>query len=399
MKRLRLLILVFLLLPPLRTAAQEIDSLAVRTIAIEEARQLKNSYKFDQALEILSELLEQDSSDEAVAAEIADCHFQNGAYEDAFPLYVMLSQHNPTKVMYKVRQMLSAYRLKGYEQAVSTGKEILKQDTIPALIALVGDAYNQLEQYDSALVYYNKALTAKPLYESVVSKVSKILLDRKEFDKVIEVTDSLLVLDPDNITVAPIKGVALYRKGEYESAIEVLERQSLIGNDSYGVHFYLGQSYWQTKVMYRAEEELEKAWQTDSSDVNLAMSIAGVKADAFRPFDSEVKPWLDKAAEMLEPDHAALSKLHQQYGLGYYKKQNSWDLAISHYKEAYTHNPKFISALSTVAYCYEQKKDYKTAIDWYKKYIEVAKPGSSGYKFAKESIDHLTAELFMLEGR
>lgn len=129
----------------------------------------------------------------------------------------------------------------------------------------------------------------------------------------------------------------------------------------------------------------------------LAYSIAAVKSDGYRPFEKEVKPWLDKAWEMIQPDPATMSRLHQQYGLGYYRRQDSWDKAIEHYKEAYRYNPKFISALSTIAYCYEIKKDYKHALEWYEKYLKVATPGSQGYEFATKSIDYLKGELFMEE--
>ena len=93
-----------------------------------------------------------------------------------------------------------------------------------------------------------------------------------------------------------------------------------------------------------AEKELLTAWQIDSSDVYLAYSIASVKSDCYRPFEKDVKPWLDKAWEMIQPDPATMSRIHQQYGLGYYRLQDSWDKAIEHYKEAYRYNPKFISA-------------------------------------------------------
>ncbi len=110
-----------------------------------------------------------------------------------------------------------------------------------------------------------------------------------------------------------------------------------------------------------------------------------------------MKPWLDKTLEMLEPDHAFLSRVHQQYGLGYYRSLAAWDQAIAHYKEAYRYNPNFISALSTVAYCYQMKKEYKQAAEWYEKYLKVARPGSSGYEFATENLQYVKGELFMEE--
>ena len=393
----RFITIVAALLVVVPAAAQVPDSLARRQETIREARALKSIYKTDEAISLLSSLVRPEALDEDIFAELADCHFQNGDFETASGTYLLLSQRFPGNLLYQVRQAVCFYRLREFPAAVAAGKGILMRDTIPAVASLVGDAFNQMELRDSALVYYGLALKKKPLNAPVVNKVAKIYLDRKDYDSAVAVTDSLLALDPDNMVIAPVKGVALYCKGEYVPAIELLEKQVELGNDSYGVHFYLGQSCWQTKVIYRAEEELTKAWMIDSSDVNLAISIAAVKAEGFRPFEKEVKPWLDKALEMLEPDHQALSKVHQQYGLGYYKRQNRWDDAIRHYKEAYTHNPKFISALSTIAYCYEQKKDFKTALEWYERYLKCVSPGSKGYQFAKERIDYLRGELFMME--
>jgi tetratricopeptide (TPR) repeat protein len=386
---------VFLALLPTFVTAQETDSLVNRLNTINAAKYLKSIYKIDEAIDTLSTLVGP-TFDEEVLSELADCHYQNGDLENAAGTYLLLTSVNPTNLLYKVRQVAICYKLKAYGQAVEVGKEVLRIDSISAIATLIGDSYNQMEQYDSALVYYNQTLAIKPYNESVVSKVAKIYLDRQEYSEVIAISDAFLKLSPDNINIAPIKALALYLNGQYFPAIDIYEKQLKLGNDTYSIHYYLGQCYWRTLLLYRAERELKAAWQLDSSDVNLAYSIAGVLADANRPFD-DVKPWLDKALAMLEPDSSVLSRIHQQYGLGYYKKQDSWDQAIEHYKKAFNYNPQFISALSTIAYCYEQKKEYKSALEWYEKYLAVAKPGSSGYKFAQKSIEILKGELFMEE--
>lgn len=386
---------VFLALLPTFVTAQETDSLVNRLNTINAAKYLKSIYKIDEAIDTLSTLVGT-TFDEEVLSELADCHYQNGDLENAAGTYLLLTSVNPTNLLYKVRQVAICYKLKAYGQAVEVGKEVLRIDSISAIATLIGDSYNQMEQYDSALVYYNQTLAIKPYNESVVSKVAKIYLDRQEYSEVIAISDAFLELSPDNINIAPIKALALYLNGQYNQAIKIYEKQLKLGNDTYSIHYYLGQCYWRTLVLYRAEQELKIAWQQDSSDINLAYSIAGALADANRPFD-DIKLWLDKALAMLEPDSSVLSRIHQQYGLGYYKKQDSWDQAIEHYKKAYNYNPQFISALSTIAYCYEQKKEYKSALEWYKKYLAVAKPGSSGYKFALKSIEILKGELFMEE--
>ena len=377
--------------------AQTPDSLDLRKGILAEARYLKSIYKTDEAIEKLSELVKPEGFDEDVLSELADCHFQSGDYESAAGTYFLLSSRAPDNVLYKIRQMQTYARLKAWPQSIQAGREILQLDSIPAVLSFIGDSFRQMESADSALWYYRRSLAMRPMNESVVAKAVNVLIGKGDYDGAISLTGAFLAEDPDNTLVAPLEGLSYYRKGDYESAISVFQRQEDIGNDTYPIHYYLGQSYWHTKVMYRAEEELLTAWQIDSSDVNLAYSIAAVKSDGYRPFEKEVKPWLDKAWEMIQPDPATMSRLHQQYGLGYYRRQDSWDKAIEHYKEAYRYNPKFISALSTIAYCYEIKKDYKHALEWYEKYLKVATPGSQGYEFATKSIDYLKGELFMEE--
>ena len=376
--------------------AQTQDSLDLRKGILAEARYLKSIYKTDEAIEKLSELVKPEGFDEDVLSELADCHFQSGDYESAAGTYFLLSSRAPDNILYKIRQMQTYARIKAWPQSIQAGREILQLDSIPAVLSFIGDSFRQMESADSALWYYRRSLAMRPMNESVVAKAVNVLIGKGDYDGAISLTGAFLAEDPDNTLVAPLEGLSYYRKGDYESAISVFQRQEDIGNDTYPIHYYLGQSYWHTKVMYRAEEELLTAWQIDSSDVNLAYSIAAVKSDGYRPFEKEVKPWLDKAWEMIQPDPATMSRLHQQYGLGYYRRQD-WDKAIEHYKEAYRYNPKFISALSTIAYCYEVKKDYKQALQWYEKYLEVARPGTQGYEFATKSVTFLKGELFMEE--
>ena len=378
--------------PPAPSAqAPQRDSVLAR------ARYLKSIYRTDDAIEMLSELVQPGAMDEAVLGELADCHFQSGDYESAAGTYFMLTARAPENILYRIRLMQAYFRLKDYPQSIEAGREVLKLDSIPAVVSYIGDGFRQIEQPDSALWYYRRSIALRPMNESVVAKAFNILITGADYDGAIAITEPFLAEDPDNATIAPLKGLALYRRGDYDAAVEVFQRQQDIGNDSYAIHYYLGQGYWRTKRVWRAEEELVAAWQIDSSDVNLAYSIAAVKRENYRSFEGEVRPWLEKAMAMIQPDPALMSRLHQQYGLAYYGRQNSWDQAIEHYKEAYRYNPNFISALSTIAYCYEQKKDYRQALQWYERYLAVARPGSDGYEFATKSVAYLKGELFMEE--
>ena len=376
-------------------AAQPADSLARRE-ALAEARYLKSLFKTDAAIERLSGLVTPGVFDEEVLSELADCHFVNGDYETAAGTYQLLSLHEPDNLLYRIKQMQIAFRMKDYPASASLGRNILARDSIPAVAALAGDAYNLAGLTDSALVCYRQALALKPRNEAVVSKAANLLLTAKDYDGVLSMTGDYLAMDPDNFTVAPIRGLAYYLTAQYDSATVVFKRLEDLGADNYPLHYYLGQSYWHTNVTYEAEKELVKAWALDSSDANLAVAIAAVKTEMYRPFEKQVKPMLEKAEAMIRPDSAMVSRIHQQYGASYYRLEQ-FDQAIPHYQEAYRYNPSFIQAISTIAYCYERLKKYKEALDYYERYLKLARPGSRGYEFAKKSIDYLKGEIFMNE--
>lgn len=392
MKKLLCFLLLLLVCVSVGAQTSHRDSVLTR------ARRLKSIYRIDDAIEALTDLLQPGALDEGVLSELADCHFQNGDYESAAGTYLMLSGIVPDNLLYKIRLMRTYYLLRAYPQSIQVGRAVLERDSIPTVVSYVGDSFRQMEQIDSALLYYRKALSLRPRSEAVVAKAARILINRKNYDGALAVMEPFLAKDPDNMAIAPLKGLALYGKGDFDGAIAVYERQEELGNDSYNTHYYLGQSYWQAKITYRAEQELMAAWQMDSSDVNLAYAIAAVKQDykseSYRPFLTDIKPWLDKAVEMLQPDPDLMARIHQQYGLGYYRQDSCWDQAIHHYKEAYRYNPKLISALLAIAYCYESKKDHKQAIAWYEKYMQVARPGSQGYAYAEKSINYIKGEMF-----
>lgn len=391
MRRLHVFLLVLSLLIPVSLSGQNSD----RQSVLGEARRLKSIYKTEAAIDLLSTLVSAESFDAEVLGELADCHMQVGNLEAAASTYELLSLRDPKNILYKVRMMNIAYRLKGYPACAEMGRAILQLDTIPAMVSLTGDAFNQMEIRDSALAYYNMYLRINPYNTSVLSKAARIHLDRKEFESVHALVDNYLQADSSDMDVRAIKGLAYYLKGEYKKSEEVFRKMEDDGNDSYNVHFYLGQSQWHNNRYRDAETELQMAWQIDSSDVNLAYTIGAVLLEGGHGMDA-ARPWLDRAVEMISPNPATLARIYREYGLGYLRSER-FEPAIDYYLRSYELDRESFSALSSVAYCYEKLKDWKHAREYYELYLTRARKGSRGYNFAVESLDYVKQQLFMEE--
>ena len=377
------LILLFLSAIPL--AAQDLAAV----------RELKQLWKYDEAVSALTQMMAEQGPQPVLLEELADCHYQSGNAAEALDQYTLLAEMQPDKLLYKLRLMNLLYRGRQYEAAIGLGRGILQRDSITQVLSLVGDAFNQLEQRDSAEWYYRRALSRRPHNESVLNKLCGILLGRERYDEVLSLTGAFLAEEPDNLTILPVSGIAHFSRQQYQEAEDAFTRMHRLGDDGYAVHYYLGQCAQAFGRTWAAEQEFEQAWQRDSTDVGLAITIAKLRSDLhYDGWDQ----WYGKALDRLQPDPkviATTAVAHQNYALSAYK-YGQWDLCIEQYLKMLEYSPKHYSAYYMIAQCYELKKDYRNALSWYKKAQAVFAPGTRGREIADSGVTRMTDELFFL---
>ena len=402
-------------LGPLDTAAAEgmnlstnSTSIAVNrdaaiSLALQKARCLRKLYRGQEAVVTLASVLHLDQFNIELIADLAESHMLAGNTMDAYRLYVQLSKMQPQNPYFKICQARILYREKQYSGCISACREILAQDSIPEIISMTGDAFKNLGKTDSALVYYNQILRQKPKHVATLSKKADILLSDKQYDAVIDLSQEYLKEDPDNMTMLPIYGLSLYLKDQYYQSIQAFEHQRNLGDDSYSVHYYLGLNYYMMNNWTCAIPELEQAYQIDSSDVTLVYQLAHAKSN--KPaFDSNGKPILNpeaerlyaKAMEMLKPSPQMMHSIYGSMAMGRHKVE-MYEEAIKYYELSFKYNPKNISTISSIGYCYERLKNYKKALEYYERYLKIGKPGTAGYQFVEESIQYVKQEKFMAE--
>lgn len=356
-------------------------------------RELKQLWKYDEAIASLTQMMAEQGPRAELLEELADCHYQSGNAAEALTQYSLLADMQPDRLLYKLRLMNLLYRGKQYEGAIGYGRDILQRDSITQVISMVGDAFNQLERRDSAEWYYRRALARRPHNDAVLSKLSNILLGREQYDEVLALTDAFLAEEPDNLTILPVRGIARYSKQQYDEAEADFLRMHKLGDDGYAVHYYLGLCAQKTGILRDAIREFGLAWQRDSSDVNVALTIGQLIADSRQ---SGWEEWFEKALTRLQPDPKAVAAAHQNYAISAYKN-GALDRCIAEYNKLLEINPKHYAAYYMVAQCYEYKKDYKTALSWYKKAQAAFATGTRGREIADSGVERMTEELFMRE--
>ena len=377
------LILMILSLAPL--AAQDLTPV----------RELKQLWKYDEAIAALTQMMAERGPRPELLEELADCHFQSGNSAEALDQYTLLAQMQPDKLLYQIRLMSLLYRARQYDAAIEIGQGILQRDSITQVISLVGDAFNQQERRDSAECYYRQALARRPHSESVLNKLCSILLGREQHDEVLALTDVFLAEEPDNLTILPVRGIARFAKKRYDDAEADFQHMNELGEDGYAVHYYLGQCAQKNGLLRDAEREFKLAWERDSTDVNVALTIAQLMSDAHK---DGWEDWYDKALAMLQPDPKVISATaiaHQNYALSAYKN-GDFDLCIAEYKKMLEYSPKHYAAYYMIAQSYEIKKDYKNALSWYKKAQPYFSEGTRGREICDTGIQRMESELFFL---
>lgn len=397
MKRIFVLTALYILLCiPLRAQTDSI-SFDVRQ-SLENARQLRRLCKTDQAIDTLMAALQHNTSDMEVLTELAECHTSAGNTEEAYGWWVMLSTMQPDNLYFQIAQARLLYREKAYEECIRVCRGITARDTIPDILAMTADAYRLAGKADSALVYYNEFLRIKPHHARTISKKADILLAVKKYDEVLEMTGPFLEAEPDNMTVLPIHGLALHLDKKYKPSLEVFEKQLSLGDSTYSVRYYLGLNHFMLDNILQAEREFEKAYQLDSSDVMLVYQLAETKSRRIYGSNDETERLYAKALKMLEPDPVMMHNIYGSRAMSFHKSED-FRTAIKYYELSYRYNPKNISALSSIGYCYERLKEYDDALKYYELYLKKGRPGSKGYQFVEESIAYIKQEKFMEDMR
>ena len=376
---------------------------AVIDLALQKARCFRRLYRMQESVEVLAEVLYLDQFNIELMADLAESHMQVGNTMEAFTLYGTLSRMQPENPYFKTCQACILYKEKQYKESISICEDIAEQDSTPEILTLIADAYNNLGKADSALVYYNHVLSKRPNHVPTMNKKADILLSAKQYQPVIDMSSEYLKEDPDNMVMLPIYGLALYLKGSYPLSIEQFEHQRDLGDDSYSVHYYLGLNHYMMDNWPCAVEELEKAYQIDSSDVTLVYQLAHAKShmpimtgmESHR-LNPESERLYSKALEMLQPSPTMMHNIYGSMAMARHTIAQYAE-AIKYYELSYKYNPQNISALSSIGYCYERLKNYTKALEYYERYLKLGKPGTEGYRFVELSINYVKQEKFMEE--
>lgn len=365
-----------------------------RDLNLQKARCQKKLLRLQDACETLEQIAYSD--DLEVMGELADSYVASGQTEKAVNTYNMLLLFHPENLYFTIQTASLLYKIGDFKSCIQLCRSISSQEENASIYSLIGGSFASMNQADSALVYYQKALELNPQKAGTVTSISNLLLQKKDYPAVISLTDSFLEENPGETSVKPILGLAYYLNKDTKNSHKVFDELYDSGDKSYGTCYYLGLSAYAERDYIRAVRAYEDAWQLDSTDAKLALNFAEALSTYPISRKHTALEMYDRAVRLSLPDSTIMYKSF--IGKGYQlMRDERFAEAIAQIKTGDAYQPGGTYAMSLIGYCYRRMKDYKNAKIWYQRYLDVAKPGSETYKEILDELKFIDSELFMLE--
>ena len=154
---------------------------------------------------------------------------------------------------------IAKFNLDKFDDAIASFKSTIEidQQFSDAFVQL-GLTYDQLGNFDKAIYYYEKSLELNPEDPLTNNNLAYSLsLLNQDLDKALEMSKKAINAQPNNSAYLDTYGWILFLKGNYESAVEYLEKATDSPNASAEVYEHLGDAY----LKIGNKEKAKIAWK------------------------------------------------------------------------------------------------------------------------------------------
>lgn len=326
----------------------------------------------------------------------AECAYQSGDPDLSLSYWQKINEGSPGNLYLQTRLAVAYYRAGDWHGTIRTSEEVFKQDSVPMLLRMAGDAHINLND-GMGLVYYMKAIEKDPADHLALRNLCDFYYSIQLYDTVVTLTDRYLSgINPDHKSIGQLNGMAQYTSGNYRQAIKRLQHNVELGDSTYTTTYFLGMSYYASKLYFDATKWLGIAYARaiPEPDVNLlyyygtSLSRTYDRKKGIQILDEGVSK-IEKLKEMLFDYEVSLADAHH--------RSKQFPRAIRYYESAFSRRPQTHSILYNVASIYDEMKDTERALTYYERFLKTA-PAQldvNGSPVAKSELEKLTTtELF-----
>jgi tetratricopeptide (TPR) repeat protein len=237
---------------------------------------LMQENKMEEASSFLKKSLELDKNNRNVWEQLLLIEYQLQQFENLekdsksaieyFPNYASFYLFNGTALFLTQKYLEATKILKiGLNYVVDNDVQLMQ------FYIYLGDAYDSLKKYEDSDKYFDKVLEIDPVNDLVLNNYSYYLAVRSDkLDKAQEMSKIVIERNPGSANYLDTYAWILYKKGNYKSAIEYLERAiKLGGNNNAAILEHYGDALYKNKLPINALDAWKKANRIDPSDTLL----------------------------------------------------------------------------------------------------------------------------------
>ena len=170
---------------------------------------------------------------------------------------------------------LKYYNEKNFEEAIKHSFAAANENPKNLdLIMKIGTLYRELEQYDSALVYFHKAYNLKDNDPTVIQNYAVALADVKNFPEAVKIINQAIKRDKNNYQYH-LTASEIYIKADSLTQAELsINRAREIDPNNPSSYIALGNFYFARRVYELARQNYEEAILKDSNNIEAHSKLA-----------------------------------------------------------------------------------------------------------------------------
>ncbi len=332
-----------------------------------KAEALRKLGKVNQSLIILQKIISSDSTNIQVFDEIGNCYFLTGNDLLALKTYQSALKLNPNNLSLLTRLTETQFRMKRYANAIETAKTILKRDSTQSVDKIIAKCYNYLDDIDNSIKTYNNIISKDSIDIISVIDLADIYIKQDSIKNAIRLTDAFMKNNSLNINLGQSNALSYFLNSDYKNALKKYQRLFQLGDSSTMNYYYLGVCYYKEKKPSKAYDYLTIAKEKTKSKKFTVLYFYALAAYDICFFDEGIAA-MKEAINLMQPDSSTMSNLYTSLSDGYISKGES-NNAIEALKTALTYKKNITQLFYNIAYVYDLKGDYRSALTYYSNFL------------------------------
>ncbi len=286
---------------------------------------------YSKAIEVLESLNKVDKNDLKLKSEIALCYQALSNWDASLNCYNELILLDSLNIYYRIKRADMLFRLDNYKKALFDYKILSDRYGLVNMIKRSAQCFENMNQLDSAMVYYDKALKADTTDAFSMTSLININIKLNNFGAAIKLSDTFVEVDSTNKQINLLNGLSYYGADFYDEAVPRFERCYLNGDSSLVVNRSLGISYYSLGKNERAFPYLLKAYSQDTTN-NRVLYCLGMIANEVHDYKNSVL-YFEKLLEKTIPSDMVLYLYYRELAKGY-EGLGEYQNAVINYTEA-----------------------------------------------------------------